>query len=334
MSICWKSNCARSLLQANCVSTKSSDPDRHQLKNCNGFLALRLPDWPPMSSMPETVQWNVEFRGVSFQYPTRPGALILRNLSFVANEGEFLGIVGETGVGKTTIFALLLRLYEPTEGQILLVGRDLREYNPLWLRNNIGYVSQDLVLSQKTIRENLVYGCTGCLPGGVGAPEPSDEEARAALHIAQCEDTFLESPNAFPHHWHTEVGDGGSSLSGGERQRLGLARAILKKPRLLLLDEATSALDEISQSRLQAALEELRDLQAAHEKLTVICIAHRLSNLVRADRVIAVRGGTCVESGTTRELLASSSGVFKDMHQLHSKSILVGGESGSADATT
>lgn len=275
-------------------------------------------DHPPIEVMPDPmeVRWQISFLNVFFAYPSRPGAWVLQGLSFDANAGEFLGIVGTTGAGKSTIFALLLRLYEPSSGRILLDGRDLREYNPLWLRRHIGLVSQDLVLCQKTIRENLDYGCCLASTGGILAQPPSDEAARAALRAAQCEATFFDTA-AFPSQWHTAVGDGGSDLSGGQRQRLGVARALLKHPRLLLLDEATSALDEVSQANLQSAVQELRK---AHG-VTVLCVAHRLSNFAFADRLVGLAGGKCVEEGTPGDLAVRVGGVYAEYVRAHIESL-------------
>merc|ERR1711972_4652 len=212
--------------------------------------------------------------------------------------------------------------YDPSQGRILLGGKDLRSYNPLWLRRHIGVVSQELVLCQRTIRENLLYGIVDkahASPQDSSAREGEDvpdEEARHALRVAQCEATFANT-EAFPNLWHTDVGEGGSDLSGGEKQRLAVARAILKRPQLLLLDEATSALDELSQARLQDALEELR----ANEGMTVICVAHRLSNLARADRLVVLADGGVAEQGTPDELLALPNGVFAEYARTHRAAI-------------
>jgi len=275
-------------------------------------------DHPALESMPDPgqVQWCVRFEDVSFAYPQRPGALVLRHLSFEARSGEFLGILGTTGAGKSTVFALLLRFYEPSSGRILLDGHDLRNYNPLWLRRHIGFVSQDLALCEHTVRENLVYGCTGISRWAARLEDVPDCEAREALRVAQCEDTFFNT-TTFPNLWHTNVGNSGSDLSGGERQRLAIARAILKRPRLLVLDEATSALDEISQARLQDALEELR----RRDGISIICIAHRLSNLARADRLVVLEEGQAVEEGSPSELMAVPSGRFAKLVQTHQESV-------------
>eukprot|EP00746_Dinoflagellata_sp_MGD_P067800 gnl/MRDRNA2_/MRDRNA2_27996_c0_seq1.p1 gnl/MRDRNA2_/MRDRNA2_27996_c0~~gnl/MRDRNA2_/MRDRNA2_27996_c0_seq1.p1 ORF type:complete len:731 (+),score=157.68 gnl/MRDRNA2_/MRDRNA2_27996_c0_seq1:301-2193(+) len=271
-------------------------------------------DVPPIENMPDpdSVKWSVRFVDVSFSYPQRPGAKVLDRVSFEINQGEFVGIVGGTGAGKSTIFGLLLRLYDPTEGCILLDGHDIREYNPLWLRRHFGIVSQELVLCEKTIRQNLFYGCHG-IP-------PSDDEARKALQIAQCLDTFQDTAQ-FPQGWHTAVGDGGSNLSGGQKQRLGIARAILKRPRFLLLDEATSALDEVAQKKVQEALHEMRHHNL---EMTVLCIAHRLSNLSNAQRLVVLEKGTVVEEGTHSELMSKTSGVFAEFAKMHHEAVPMG----------
>ncbi|CAE8743157.1 unnamed protein product [Polarella glacialis] len=281
-------------------------------------------DEPPLSAMPDpkAVKWSIKFQDVYFAYPGRQGAWVLQGLSFEASAGEFLGVLGTTGAGKSTILHLLLRFYEPSRGRIFLDGRDICEYNPLWLRQHIGFVSQELVLCKRTVRENLLYGCTPITSGGSSTSrsaclkEPSDDEARAALRLAQCEDTFFNQ-KTFPNLWHTDVGDSGSDLSGGERQRLAVARALLKRPRLLLLDEATSALDELSQARLQEGIEELRRT----EGLTVVCVAHRLSNLANADRLLVLADGRAAEQGTPTELLARPGGVFAEFARAHQASL-------------
>ncbi|CAK9014252.1 unnamed protein product [Durusdinium trenchii] len=233
-----------------------------------------------LARRPRIGRWDLDWSGaetdqVTFSYQQR-GVEVLKGLSFQVREGEFLGplvggsqwfwgwspeqakqshcqdgILGTTGSGKSTVLSLMLRLYEPTSGRILLDGREIKDYNPLWLRYHIGFVSQDLVLCNRTVRENLLYGVAEA------AEVVGDAAAKEALRVAQCEETFFNT-EAFPNLWHTDVGVGGSDLSGGEKQRLAVARAIVKKPKLLILDEATSALDEISQARLQDEIEKLR----------------------------------------------------------------------------
>jgi len=274
-------------------------------------------DEPPIDEMPEPgcVKWTFKFEHVYFAYPGRPHAWVLQDLSFEASAGQFLGILGATGAGKSTVFALLLRLYSPSHGSILLDGRDLRTYNPLWLRRHIGFVSQDLVLCQRTIRENLFFGCIeegNSCGGNSGLPQASHADGRWALQLAQCENTFFDA-EAFPNLWHTEVGEGGSKLSGGQKQRLAVAMAVLKKPSVLLLDEATSALDEISQSRLQESLDQLRRTAGT----TVICIAHRISNFGRADQLVVLKDGAAVEAGTPSELRTIPGGIFAEYTRKH-----------------
>ncbi|CAK9009226.1 unnamed protein product [Durusdinium trenchii] len=263
-------------------------------------------DHSPWSSMPkpEDVRWTLDFQEVTFSYQQR-GVEVLKGLSFQVREGEFLGILGTTGSGKSTVLSLMLRLYEPTSGRILLDGREIKDYNPLWLRYHIGFVSQDLVLCNRTVRENLLYGVAEA------AEVVGDAAAKEALRVAQCEETFFNT-EAFPNLWHTDVGVGGSDLSGGEKQRLAVARAIVKKPKLLILDEATSALDEISQARLQDEIEKLRK----EEGMTVICVAHRLSNLARADRLLVLQEGRLVEEGSPAEL-HQRDGVFAEYARAH-----------------
>eukprot|EP00929_Paragymnodinium_shiwhaense_P049321 TRINITY_DN24883_c0_g1_i4.p1 TRINITY_DN24883_c0_g1~~TRINITY_DN24883_c0_g1_i4.p1 ORF type:complete len:305 (+),score=62.74 TRINITY_DN24883_c0_g1_i4:231-1145(+) len=286
-------------------------------------------DDPPMESMPDPakLEWTITFENVAFEYPQRPGAAVLQGLSFVAQANEFLGILGATGAGKSTVFLLLLRFYEPTSGRILLDGKDLKQYNPLWLRLHMGIYSQEFVLSRKSIRENLFYGCAIAdehsadtsergMCAFTGLPKRSEEEAKDALRQAQCLETFFDA-TSFPNLWHTAVGNGGDSLSSGQKQRLGIARALLKRPRLLLLDEATSAVDEQTQAKLQEEIVRLRK----QEGTTVICIAHRLSNFAKADRLVVLENGCSVEEGTPAELMARPDGKFAEYAKTHRDSL-------------
>jgi ABC-type multidrug transport system fused ATPase/permease subunit len=195
-----------------------------------------------------------------------------------------VALVGPSGGGKSTMGALLSRLYDPTSGRMTLDGEDIRDLDPAWLRRLVGVVSQEPVLFSTTIAENVRYG----------RPEATDAEVREALRAANA----LGFVEGFPDGLSTKVGERGQQLSGGQKQRIAIARALLKDPRILLLDEATSALDAESEALVQDALTMLM------RGRTSVVIAHRLSTVIGADRVVVVDGGQVVESGAHAELLA------------------------------
>mmetsp|Transcript_10338 Transcript_10338/g.19316 ORF Transcript_10338/g.19316 Transcript_10338/m.19316 type:complete len:857 (+) Transcript_10338:141-2711(+) len=263
-------------------------------------------DFPPIDDMPRddsVLPWGVEFHDVEFSYPTRPSAKILQGISFTIEEGERVGVLGESGCGKSTIIGLLLRLYSPTQGRIHIAGMDTRKLNALWLRKRISVVSQTVYLPFRTVKENLMYG----LFDRQYTETELEEQLRAALRLARCEDLFFDK-RRFPHQWHTDIGRNGVKLSGGERQRLCIARAILTKPKILILDEATSALDEESQYQVQEAIQTLHDVSSG--RLTIISIAHRLSNFRHVDKLIVLDNGHIVEQGTPAMLSQIENGVF------------------------
>jgi ABC-type multidrug transport system ATPase subunit len=234
-------------------------------------------------------------------------------VSFDVSAGEVFGILGETGSGKSTLAALLLRLYDPEAGRILLDGRDLKDYNPLWLRRHVAVVSQDTFLPCASIRENLLYGA-----GDLGSQEldlPTEADIQDALATAQCE-CFLD-PAVFPKGLHTDVSPNGSKLSGGERQRLCIARALLKRPKVLLLDEATSALDEELQWKVQEALRRVH----AETGVTIITIAHRLSNFRGADRLMVLQKGRVQEMGSPVILSELPGGVYASYLARHTDAV-------------
>lgn len=236
---------------------------------------------------------EIEFRNVSFSYGPKSGNI--RHVSFHIRPGEFVGIVGPTGAGKSTLLDLLLRFYDPNEGQILLDGKDLREYDLHDLRNRIGLVTQDVFLWDKTIKENLLYA----------KPDATIDELVWACHIAQVT-PFLER---LPEGWDTVIGERGVKLSGGEKQRLGIARILLRQPEILLMDEPTSALDAKTEAQLQSELEPI------FKDRTVIVVAHRLATIRNADRIIVIKDGTIAEMGTHEELMENRL-VY---HQLHTE---------------
>ncbi|MES2642756.1 MAG: ABC transporter transmembrane domain-containing protein [Myxococcota bacterium] len=238
----------------------------------------------------DTVEGRVTLDGVDFAYPTRLDAPVLRGVDIEMEPGRVLALVGASGGGKSTVAALLARLYDPTAGRILLDGVDLRDLDTRWLRDQIGAVAQEPVLFATTIEENIRYG----------RPTATMAEVEAAAKAANA-DTFVR---AFPEGYQTLVGERGVRLSGGQKQRIAIARALLKDPRILVLDEATSALDSESEHLVQEALERLM-----HGR-TVLVIAHRLSTVRDADRVVVIDGGKVAEIGTHDELVARD-GVYR-----------------------
>lgn len=226
---------------------------------------------------------EVRFEEVFFAYPARREAEVLHGVDLVLREGEVLALVGPSGSGKTTLGSLLCRLYDPDSGRVVLDGEDLRDLDPEWLRAQMGVVAQEPVLFSASVEENVRYG----------RPGATREEVVKACQSAHAHDFVT----AFPEGYATRVGERGQQLSGGQRQRLAIARALLRDPRILLLDEATSALDAESEGLVQEALERLM------RGRTTLVIAHRLSTVARAHRVVVVDGGQVVEAGTHAELI-------------------------------
>jgi ATP-binding cassette subfamily B protein len=233
---------------------------------------------------------RLTFEDVCFSYPTRPEVEVLSGIDLDIAPGEVVALVGASGGGKSTVAALVGRLYDPTTGRILFDEHDLRDLDPAWLRAQIGVVPQDPVLFSASVEENVRYG----------RPGASREEVVSACRAAHA-DAFVR---AFPLGYETKVGERGQQLSGGQRQRIAIARAVLKDPRVLLLDEATSALDAESEALVQDALERLMVGR------TAIVIAHRLSTVARADRVLVLDGGKVVESGAHGTLMAAG-GIYR-----------------------
>jgi ATP-binding cassette, subfamily B, bacterial len=228
---------------------------------------------------------SLALRGVTFHYPSRPEQAALRELTLDVAPGQTVALVGASGAGKTTLFQLLLRQYDPQAGEIALDGVPIHQLRLAELRQRIGIVPQDAVIFSANAMENIRYG----------RPEASDAEVLAAAQAAFA-DEFLRT---LPEGYQTFLGERGVRLSGGQRQRIAIARALLKNPPLLLLDEATSALDAHSERMVQAALE------AAMRGRTTLVIAHRLATVQRADRIVVLDHGRVVESGSHAELLAA-----------------------------
>ncbi|MCB1071283.1 MAG: ABC transporter ATP-binding protein [Kiritimatiellae bacterium] len=240
---------------------------------------------------------SIELRDVSFAYVDHP---VLQSIRLEVPAGTRVALVGGSGAGKTTLLSLLPRFYDPDSGEILINGRDLREFTLASLRQQIGLVTQDTVLFNDTVANNIGYGTAGA----------SRQDIEAAARRANAHEFIMAMPDGY----ETMIGELGSRLSGGQRQRLAIARAILRNPPILLLDEATSALDTESERLVQAALNELM------QGRTVFAIAHRLSTITHCDLILVMEKGRIVERGTHAELLAAA-GAYKRLYDLQFKPV-------------
>ncbi|XP_048193780.1 ATP-binding cassette sub-family B member 5 [Perognathus longimembris pacificus] len=242
---------------------------------------------------PDTCEGNLEFQEVSFFYPCRPDVLILRDLSLCIEKGKTVAFVGSSGCGKSTSVQLLQRFYDPVKGLVLFDGVDVRELNVQWLRSQIAIVSQEPVLFNCSIAENIAYG-----DNSRAVPLDDIKEVASAANIH----SFIEG---LPEKYNTQVGLKGAQLSGGQKQRLAIARALLRKPKILLLDEATSALDNENEKVVQQALDKAR------RGRTCLVVAHRLSTIQNADLIVVMHNGKIKEQGTHQELLRNRDMYFK-----------------------
>src|SRR5690625_1236226 len=237
------------------------------------------------------IEGKVEFENVSFAFPDDPEHLVLNDISFTAEPGDTVGILGETGAGKSTLVNLISRFFDPTEGRILIDDIDIREMNVLDLRENITVVMQDAFLFSDTVRSNISYA----------SPETPLEEVEEVAEVADAKE-FIEK---MPEKYETYLGEQGSGLSGGQKQRVSLARGLLKDPAILILDDTTSALDMETEARIQKGMEEI-----SRERTTFI-IANRLSSVKNADLILILAGSEIIERGQHEALLEKQGAYYR-----------------------
>jgi ABC-type multidrug transport system fused ATPase/permease subunit len=245
----------------------------------------------PGARTPDPFTGAIEFDHVAFSY--QPEVSLLRDITFSVAAGEFVGVVGATGSGKSTIANLIPRFYDPTSGRILIDGHDIRDFTLRGIRRQIGFVLQETVLFHGTVRENIAYG----------RYRATDAEIEAAAELAHADEFIVKMPGGYD----ALVGERGLTLSGGQRQRIGIARAFIRNAPILILDEPTASLDTEAEQVVMAGLYRLM------KGRTVIMITHRLNTLRRTDRVIVIQGGTLAEQGTHDDLLAAN-GIYAHLY--------------------
>ncbi len=254
---------------------------------------IKAPD--NVVALPTKGRGHIQIEDVCFNYPSRPDMKALEHFSLEIKPGETVALVGPSGAGKSTVFQLLLRFYDPQSGKILLDGVDIKEADPAEVRQRIAIVPQNTVLFAATAMENIRYG----------KPEATDEEIKVAARAAIADEFIEKQPEAY----QTFLGEKGMRLSGGQQQRIAIARAILKNPPIMLLDEATSALDSESEQLVQEALDHLM------QDHTTLVIAHRLSTVIKADRIVVMDEGQIIDIGQHQELIQKS-GLYKRLADL------------------
>jgi len=255
-------------------------------------IDMSIPERPDARE-PGRLVGAIEFDRVAFAYD--PASPVLKSVSFSIGAGQFVGIVGTTGSGKSTVVSLIPRFYDPTAGRVLIDGVDVRDYKLQGIRDRIGFVLQDTVLFRGTVRENIAYG----------RPDAAEKEILEAARLANAHEFIARMPEGYD----TEVGERGLTLSGGQRQRIGIARAIIRNSAILILDEPTAALDSESEKVVIEALERVM------KGRTVITIAHRLSTIRDADKIVVLKDGLVAEQGSHDELVALG-GEYAGLHRL------------------
>ena len=240
---------------------------------------------------------GIEFKNVSFSYRKGDEGYVLKDINLVVPKGKTIALVGQSGSGKTTLADMLPRYYDPDNGEVLMDGINIREFSIHDVRTQMGVVTQESILFNDTVFNNIAFGM----------PDMKEEDVITAAKVANAHEFII----AMPQGYHTPIGDRGGKLSGGQRQRLSIARAVLKNPPILIIDEATSALDTESERLVQDALTNLM------RQRTTLVIAHRLSTIVHADEIIVLQKGKIVERGTHNDLLAQA-GYYKKLYELQS----------------
>ncbi|KAM8967104.1 ATP-binding cassette sub-family B member 5-like [Pelodytes ibericus] len=279
--------------------TLSFAPDYAKAKSSASHIFQLFESEPTIDSFshqgqkPDTFQGHLEFRKVCFNYPSRSEVPVIQELSLKIQSGQTVALVGTSGCGKSTSVQLLQRFYDPLEGEVLFDNVDAKNLNIQWLRSQIGIVSQEPVLFDCSIAENIAYGDN--------SRTVSTDEIQRAAKAANIH-SFIEE---LPEKYDTRVGGKGTQLSGGQKQRIAIARALIRAPKLLLLDEATSALDNESEKIVQQALDQAR------EGRTCIMIAHRLSTVQNADIIVVMKNGKIIELGNHQELLAHRAAYYQ-----------------------
>lgn len=252
----------------------------------------------PQNRNPERIEGRIDFEKVSFSYPSRPEVITLNKFSLSIEAGLKVALVGPSGAGKSSILALLLRFYNPSQGRILIDGKDIKDYNLRWLRTQVGLVQQEQLLFSSSIRDNICYG-------NQSASETEIVEVAMKADIHE----FISN---LPDGYNTVVGEKGCQLSGGQKQRIAIARTLLKRPAILLLDEATSALDAESERAVMNALDSMRldEFGGVLSRCTQVTVAHRLSTVVNSDTIVVMDKGEVVENGNHANLIAEPDGVY------------------------
>ena len=241
---------------------------------------------PKKPILPEKAKGRVEFRNVSYRYKAGSGDPVLEQINFCAAPGETIGILGETGSGKSTLVNLLPRLYDVTEGQVLVDGVDVRDYEIRQLRKRVAVVLQETILFSGTIRDNIKWG----------KKDASEEEIIAAAKAAQAHDFIMELPEKYD----TELGQRGVNVSGGQKQRISIARALIQNPSIIIFDDSTSAVDSLTEKRIRQAMRQ------SHPNCTKFIIAQRISSVRDADKILVLSGGRIVAQGNHNYLMATS----------------------------